>query len=108
MSRFVTSLRTRPRTLRLAGEHATDAWTVRIQSAEAWDAVRMDVLPSSPVRDVKQAAMAELLPDVEDIGEYVVKLRGFELSNEDRSLQSVGALDGSTLLIMSRRRRPVR
>ena len=108
MSRFVTSLRTRPRTLQLAREDATDAWTVRIQSAEAWDAVRMDVLPSSPVRDVKQAAMAELLPDVEDIGEYVVKLRGFEVSNEDRSLQSVGALDGSTLLIMSRRRRPVR
>jgi hypothetical protein len=38
----------------------------------------------------------------------VVKLGGFEIMDERVSLQSAGVLDGSTLLIMARRRRPVR
>jgi hypothetical protein len=108
MSRFVTTLRTRPDAIRLVGEHATEVWTVRVQCADAWDAVRVEVLPSTPVRDVKQAAMATLMPEVDDIDEYVVKLHGFEVTAEGASLQSAGAMDGSTLLVMSRRRRPVR
>jgi len=105
--RFVSSLRTRDGEIRLAGEGAASVWTVRVQGAEVWDAVRVVVLPQTPVRDVKQAAMAELMPDVDAIDGYVVKLRGIEIINENASLESAGALDGSTLLVMSRRRRPV-
>ncbi len=108
MSRFVTTLRTRPAAIRLVADHATDVWTVRVQCADAWDAVRVDVLPSTPVRDVKQAAMATLMPEVDDLDEFVVKLHGFEVTTEGASLQAAGAMDGSTLLVMSRRRRPVR
>lgn len=108
MSRFVTTLRTRPDAIQLVGAHATDVWTVRVQCADAWDAVRVAVLPSTPVRDVKQAAMATLMPEVDDLDEFVVKLHGFEITAEGASLQSAGAMDGSTLLVMSRRRRPVR
>jgi hypothetical protein len=66
------------------------------------------VSPETRVLDVKQAAMAQLLPDVDALESYVVKLRGIEVPREELSVQAAGAIDGSTLLIMSRRRRPVR
>lgn len=108
MSRFVTTLRTQPSAVRLTDGDVAGAWTVRVQSAEAWDAVRVELTPSTRVLEVKRAAMSVLMPDVDDIGEYVVKLNGFEITDERQSLEAIGALDGSTLLIMSRRRRAVR
>lgn len=108
MSRFVTELRARPGSVSLASETAPVTWTIRVQVAEAWDMVRVDVTPETSVRDVKHATMATLMPDVDAVTEYVVKLRGFEIHDEAESVQSAGAMDGSTLLIMSRRRRPVR
>lgn len=108
MSRFVTTLRTQPTAIRLASAHATSVWTVRVQCAEVWDAVKVEVLAETRVRDVKQAAMAQLVPDVDDIDGFVVKLNGFEVLDENVSVHLAGAQDGSTFLIMSRRRRPVR
>jgi hypothetical protein len=108
MSRFVTTLRAQPTAIRLAQGDAGSVWTVRVQCAEAWDAVRVELTRATPVIDVKRAAMSVLMPDVDDIGEYVVKLNGFEITDERQSLESVGAVDGSTLLVMSRRRRAVR
>ncbi len=105
---FVTSLRARSATIRLAPESSTAVWTVRVQVAEVWDAVRVEALPGTPVREVKQAAMVELTPDVDAIDSYVVKLGGFEIHDEGLSLQAAGAANGSTLLLMARRRRPVR
>jgi hypothetical protein len=52
--------------------------------------------------------MSQLMPDIDDLETFVVKLHGFDIVNEDASLQAAGAVDGSTLLIISRRRRPVR
>ena len=106
--RFVTTLRARSIPIRLVAEGATSVWTVRVQGAEVWDAVRVEVLPATLVREVKQAAMAELMPDVDALDGYVVKLGGFEVTNESASVQAAGATDGSTFLIMARRRRPVR
>ena len=107
-ARFVTTLRARSIPIRLVAEGATSVWTVRVQGAEVWDAVRVEVLPATLVREVKQAAMAELMPDVDALDGYVVKLGGFEVTNESASVQAAGATDGSTFLIMARRRRPVR
>jgi hypothetical protein len=107
-ARFVTTLRARGAPIRLVASDAAPIWTLRVQSAEVWDAVRVEVVPGTQVREVKQAAMVELMPDVDDVDAYVVKLGGFEIANEGASLQAAGATDGSTLLIMARRRRPVR
>jgi len=107
-ARFVTSLRARPTPIRLVAEGATSVWTLRVQGAEVYDAVRVEVLPTTMVRDVKQAAMAELMPDVDALDAYVVKLGGFEVADEGASVQAAGATDGSTFLVMARRRRPVR
>ena len=105
---FVNSLRVRPEIIRLANEQAPLVWTVRVQAAEVWDAVRIEATPGTRVCDVKQAAMALLLPDVEQIDSFLVKLHGAEVVNEAQSLQSVGAHDASTLFVTGRRRRPVR
>ncbi len=108
MNRFVTALRTRPDSVQVLGDDGRPPWTLRVQCAEAWDAVRVEAAPTALVRDVKQAAMAVLMTDVTDVSEYVVKLRGFEVHDESQSLEGIGALDGSTLLVIARRRRPVR
>lgn len=108
MSRLATQFGTRPQAITLAPHHAPVVWTLRVQCAEAWDAVKVELSPETRVRDVKQAAMAQLLPDVDALESYVVKLRGIEVQREELSVHAAGAIDGSTLLIMSRRRRPVR
>jgi len=73
-----------------------------------WDAVRIEALPSASVLEIKRCALAELVPDESDAHDYVVKLRGHEVLDESVSLEAAGARNGSTLLITSRRRRPVR
>lgn len=112
MSAFVAGLRTRPEGIDLTSDrHVPESatrWTIRVQCAEAWDAVRAMVTPDTTVAGVKQAAMAVLMPDVDNRDEYVVKLHGFEVAREDASIESAGVRDGSTLLVMSRRRRAVR
>ena len=41
-------------------------------------------------------------------GDFVVKLRGWEILDEAASLADAGVIDGSILLLTFRRRRPVR
>jgi hypothetical protein len=105
--RFVNSLRSRDEAVRLAPENAPKVWTIRVQSEVVWDTVRVVVTPATLVGDVKRAAMAELMPDVDDLDGYIIKLRGF-LVDEHSSIDGVGALDGSTFIIVTRRKRPVR
>lgn len=105
---FPNTLRVRPETLTLAPADAAVVWTLRVQAAEAWDAVRVECTPDTTVRAIKQAAMADLLPDIEHHEQYLVKLRGAEVFNEGLTLQQAGALNASTLFLTSRRRRPVR
>lgn len=105
---FPNTLRVRPEIVTLAPEGAGTTWMVRVQAAEAWDAVRVECTPDTSVRAVKQAAMALLLPDVAHHEQYLVKLRGAEIVNEGTSVQQAGVLPASTLLVTSRRRRPLR
>lgn len=105
---FVNQLRVRPEVLRLAPEGQTAPWVVRVQAADAWDAVRVECTPDSSVRDLKRVAMANLLPDITELDAYVVKLRGAEVGNEAISLRAAGAQDASTFFLTSRRRRPLK
>lgn len=102
---FANSLRARD-TLTLGDP--TDAITVRVQVAEVWDAVRVTASPSEPVVAVKLAALEALYPQGELHEDFVTKLRGFEVLDENGSLADVGAADGSTFLLTYRRRRPLR
>ena len=97
---FVTTLRARGSTIRLTppSEGGTP---------EVWDVVRVVAAPEQPVIDVKTAALDALFPDAAP-EEMVVKLRGWEILDEMASLADSGVLDGSILVMMFRRRRPVR
>ncbi len=105
---FVTQLRARGDTLQLAPA-GTPAITVRIEMPEVWDTVRAVVSPSESVRALKLPALEALYPNGnESADQFVMKLRGFEVLDENAPLASIGATDGSIFLLTHRRRRPVR
>lgn len=103
---FVNSLRTRGQPFKL-GATSDQPLRLRAQVLEAWDAIRIEANPTASVRSLKQLALRELYPDVQHDDEYVVKLNGFEILDEDAPISSTAARSGSTFLITDRRRRPV-
>jgi hypothetical protein len=104
---FVNQLRARPGVVRL-GDNGERRITVRVQSPEVWDLVRIEAPPSEPVLSVKAAALNALMPDAGPADAFVMKLNGFEVLDEGASLVDAGAKAGSTFLLTYRRRRPVR
>jgi hypothetical protein len=102
---FVASVRARPGTLKMGNE---GGWLIRVEVPDVWDVVRLDVAPTTSVRAVKAAALAELVSDTAGIDEFVTKLNGVEVLDEDQPLAAIGVENGSTLLVTYRRRRPVR
>ena len=103
---FVNGLRTPGRAFKL-GSPSGPALQLRAQVLEAWDAIRIDADPSASIKSLKQLALRELHPDERHETEYVVKLHGFEMLDEDAPISSTAAKNGSTFLITDRRRRPV-
>ena len=103
----MTQLRTRGTVIQMATLGAA-AITVRVQMPEVWDVVRVAVAASEPVLGLKVRALAALYPAGEFHDEFVMKLRGFEVLDENESLATAGAVDGSIFLLTHRRRRPVR
>lgn len=81
---------------------------IRVQLAEAWDAIELDVPASEPVATVKQRALAALAPSSVAPDAYAVSHRGVRILDESESLAGAGIPDNGTLLIARRRRRPVR
>jgi len=106
---FVTNLRSRAEPINLAPSDATDAITIRVEMAEVWDVVRIVVLPTDSVLEVKQHALEALYPEGTAVpDDFVVKLRGWVVLDEFQSLTGAGVINGSILLLTHRRRRPVR
>jgi len=103
---FVAELRTRDGALRIGT--GTPTMTVRVEAAEVWDAVIVETNPSVAVSELKRAAVTALLGAKASPDDFVLKLRGFEVLNEEVSLAESGAVDGSIFLVAYRRRRPVR
>jgi len=104
---FVTNLRTNGELIQL-GSGGEPALHLRVQVAELWDSVRLDAPPSESVISAKRAALDALYPVGIDPDEYVVRLHGFEILDESVSLSAAGIRDGSILLLVKRRRQPVR
>lgn len=103
---FVTELRTQGDSVVLG--NGADVLHLRVQAAELWETLRVNAAASTAVAEVKNAALERFYPDGASANEFVVKVRGFEILDENESLAESGIRDGSTLLIAHRRRRPVR
>jgi hypothetical protein len=80
---------------------------VRVMVSDAWDTVSLDVPSSTPVSEIKREALA-CTRVRGDPGEYLVKFRGAELDDETRSLKDAGVPANASLIVLRRRRRPVK
>ena len=108
MSAFVNQLRARGEPLRIAAE-GVPAITVRVEMAEVWDTVKIVASPDEPVLSIKVRALEALYPAGDFHEEFVLKLKGWEVFNEEQtSLSAAGAVDGSIFLLQHRLRRAVR
>lgn len=80
---------------------------VRVMVQDAWDQVTLTLPPEAPVGEAKRRALA-LTHTPHPADDYLVKFRGAELFDEGRSLADHGVVANATLIVLPRRRRPVR
>ena len=104
---FVSQLRSKRPPLELAPP-GPDTITFRVQVAEFWDAVRVTARPETPLREIKERVVAEFYPDYPYHDEFVLKLNGWEILDENAPISESGIVNGSIILLGDRRRRPVR
>ena len=105
---FTANIRTRPgATIRL-GADGEPTVSLRVQVPEVWDVIRVETPLSEPVLSVKVRALEALLPSAEYHDDFVMKLNGFEVLDENASIGDTGATDGSIFLVTHRRKRAVR
>jgi hypothetical protein len=105
---FANSLRARPGVISIGDNAGSDVVKFRAEVPAVWDVVRLDAPRADSVRTAKVYALNALLPLALFPDEFSVKLGGAEILDESMSLADAGVVDGSTLLIARRRRRPVR
>jgi hypothetical protein len=74
---------------------------------DAWDEVRLELPATTPLAELKRQAL-EAARVAQDPGSYLLKFRGAELEDESRSLADAGLVPNGALIVVPRRRRPVR
>ena len=105
---FTANIRSRPGVALRLGNPGDPVITVRVQVPEVWDVIRVETPPSEPVLSLKVRALEALYPAAEFHENFVVKLNGFEVLDENASIADTGATDGSIFLVTHRRKRAVR
>jgi hypothetical protein len=80
---------------------------VRVMVEDVWNEVWLELPADTPVGEIKRQALA-LTRVTRDPSEYVLKYRGAELSDESRTVSAAGLVPNGSLIVLSRRRRPVR
>ena len=85
-----------------------DTITIRVEVSDLWETVRVVADPQDTVLEVKQRVVMDFWPTHGFLDEFVLKLRGWEILDENQPLARAGVVDGSIILLAYRRRRPVR
>jgi hypothetical protein len=85
----------------------TAALPIRVMVQDAWDEVQLELPPATLLSEVKRQALAATRVTRDPAG-YLLKFRGAELRDESRSLADAGMVPNGALIVLSKRRRPVR
>ena len=80
---------------------------VRVMVEAMWDQVSLELPAATTVGEIKQRALS-LTHASGRAEDYLVKYRGAELLDEGRSLSEAGVVSNAALIVLSRRRQPVR
>jgi hypothetical protein len=80
---------------------------VRVMVQDAWDEVHLDLPTGTSLSEVKRQAL-DATRVIGDPAGYVLKFRGAELRDETQSLAEAGLVPNGALIVLPRRRRPVR
>ncbi len=85
----------------------SEALAVRVMVEDAWDEVFLELPGATPLAELKRQAL-ELTHVTRDPDEYLLKYRGAVLGDESRTMDQSGLVQNGALIVLSRRRRPVR
>jgi hypothetical protein len=85
----------------------TPVLPVRVMVHDVWDEILLEVPVTTPLAELKRRAL-EVTRVGGDPDGFLLKFRGAELEDETRSLADAGVVANGALIVMPRRRRPVR
>jgi len=85
----------------------SDALAVRVMVEDAWDEVLLELPGGTALGELKRQAL-ELTHVSRNPSDYLIKYRGAALSDESCSLSEAGLVQNAALIVLARRRRPVR
>jgi hypothetical protein len=80
---------------------------LRVMVEDVWNEVFLELPDELPVSEVKRQAL-ELTKVRGNPSEYVLKFRGAAVSDASLSLANAGLVPNGALIVLARRRRPVR
>jgi hypothetical protein len=80
---------------------------LRVMVQDAWDEIPLDLPPGTSLSELKHLAL-KATSVTRDPDEYLLKFRGAELYDESRSLADAGLVTNGAVIVLPRRRRPVR
>ena len=79
----------------------------RVMLTDVWDEFSFDLPPETPLAQVKQRVL-DLGRQPDDPAGYMIKYRGAQVLDEARSLADLGVVRNAALIMLPRRRQPVR
>ena len=80
---------------------------VRVMVTEHWDEVSFELPADTPMASLKRRAL-DLSSVAGDPEDYIVKYRGAQVLDESQSLTEAGVVKNAPLIVLRRRRQPVR
>lgn len=85
-----------------------DPLSFRVTVSDGWRVVPVVLPPSAPVAELKRRALEAASISPRLTSRYEVKYGGALVADETLRLDAVGIPDGAALVVLPRRRRPVR
>ncbi|HEX6434640.1 MAG TPA: hypothetical protein VFZ87_10375 [Gemmatimonadales bacterium] len=85
----------------------TGTLPLRVMVEDVWNEVPLEVPAGTSLGEIKRQAL-QASHVTKDPSHYLLKFRGAELTEESRSAADAGLVPNGALIVLPRRRRPVR